>query len=120
MITLASIVLGVHLMSYHDAGNFNNRNYGLYVRHNEYVAGVYKNSNYKYTGYFGYVQKVGPIDVMFGAGGGYKKDGALTPMVIPSVAFPLGYKAKARVSFIPNIPKFTDANMLHLSVEYKF
>lgn len=45
---------GIHGPSYHDGGNFNNANYGLYLVHKGLTGGIYDNSLNRTTYYLGY------------------------------------------------------------------
>lgn len=70
----AETVIGVHVGSIHapDRGQ-NNSNPGLYIREAQVQAGVYRNSYKRTTLYAGFVQPVGPIDLMLGFASGYEK-----------------------------------------------
>ena len=45
---------GIHGPSYHDGGDFNNANYGLYFVHKGFTGGFYDNSLNRNTFYLGY------------------------------------------------------------------
>lgn len=70
----ADTTVGVHLWSKHIPAHAyqNNDNMGLYARVDNVQVGVYKNTLNRYTAYAGYVQPIGPVDVMVGVASGYK------------------------------------------------
>lgn len=125
------LVIGLHLGSYHDAGNFNNVNPGIYVRKNNFVVGDYYNSEKRNSFYFGYLleaktPKVPLLDsvaVIVGGITGYRKDtqiAGFTPMFIPSAKFLVTDDFGFRLAFIPRISDLNPANVYHLSVEKSF
>ena len=139
MITCASLILGLHLVSYHhDQRSFtNNTNPGVYVECDGWTAGVYKNTLSRPTVYGGYTWRSGPFALTVGLASGYQKeygqrlcepgvvdlpenrcfrgvaDSPVMPIVVPSVSV-----GPARVWFVPKIKSSSAA--VHLSIERAF
>lgn len=133
----ASLILGLHLVSYHSNPQpyQNNINPGIYVECDGWTAGAYKNSLNRTSKYLGYTWHQGIFALSVGAVSGYKKSIGqefcregytsivsnpcvrgygfknIAPMVVPSVTIGL-----ARISFIPRT-KNSESNVLHLSIE---
>lgn len=124
------ITIGAHLASYHDRGNYNNNNPGLYVRYNDFVVGSYYNSMKKQSTYFGYnfeintpgLPLVDSVGILVGGVTGYLKETQIvgfTPMFIPSAKFLVTDYTGFRVAFLPKF-KMNKANVFHLSFEKNF
>lgn len=122
---LEGIILGLHLMSYHDAGNFNNVNPGIYIKHESGVTvGTYYNSVKRQSYYGGYTFKpidaLPNLDVTVGVVTGYPSM-PVAPLFIPSYTF---YKSddglRARAAFLPRFGDVQPANVIHFMVEKSF
>lgn len=123
-------VVGLHLGSYHDRGNLNDFNPGVYIRKNNFVAGGYYNSVKKNSFYLGYMLEtetpnlpvVDSVGILVGGITGYKKDieiAGFTPVAIPSARFDLTEDFSMRLAFVPKT-SMTKANVVHFSVEKSF
>jgi hypothetical protein len=122
--------VGVHLVSYHaPARGQQNTNPGLYVRADDWQAGIYHNSYSETTVYGGRSFELGNgFEVLAGIGWGYQRHsvggktygaspGALAPMVALTYTLPvkiLGMQPK--VFAIPPTPK--NSAVLHLALEF--
>lgn len=114
MIGCAAVAIGIHLATYHfdrDA-NYNEFNPGAYVACDEYVAGVYYNSEKRTSVYVGYqfVNVLGPIDIIVGVVTGYERAN-VAPLLLPSVKW-----NNVRLSIVPPVKDIPSA--LHLSLEF--
>jgi hypothetical protein len=114
--------VGVHLVSAHAQGQWNDQNYGMYVRWTSgQVLGTYRNSEYRQSVYAGQVFTVvdGPVitaDVMVGVVSGYAS-GAI-PAVIPTVGVRVADRTVLRTTFVPRVTRYGSA-AVHLSVEFE-
>jgi hypothetical protein len=143
---LDQLVLGLHLISYHSRDEIaverekcfvsparrlcrqevetvrpNNTNPGLYVRDEAtgFGGGFYKNSEYKLSAHVDWTASpVKYIGLTFGVVSGYQR-ASLIPVVVPSVAIPLGEQAAARLSFLSGV-KSGSTSSVHLSFEWRF
>lgn len=118
--TLAGLVVGLHLFSWHSAPDFNDLNPGVYLKTpTGYTAGTYFNSERKQSFYAGRTFNVyEPLDVTVGGITGYSR-GPLLPMVVPSMSVPVGDATSLRVIYLPKLePK--GAHVLHGTWERKF
>ncbi len=122
---LEGLILGLHLMSHHDTGNFNNVNLGIYLKHDSgATVGTYYNSLKRQSYYGGYtltpIDSIPNLDVTVGVVTGYPKM-PVAPMVIPSYTF---YKRddgiRARAAFLPKFGDIQPANVIHFMVEKSF
>jgi len=109
----ASLVLGLHLGTWHAAPGFNGVNPGGQVRCDNLVAGAYYNSYRKPSAYLGYnwPRVVGPVDLTIVAATGYPKAPVLLALV-PSIKLESGL----RVSFVPSPNRLV--SVIHLSWEF--
>jgi len=122
---LEGLIWGAHLMSYHDTGNYNNTNFGLYLQHQSGVTvGSYFNSERQQSHYGGYTFK--PFDnfpslsVTTGLVSGYSAR-RLTPFVLPSLtAYEFEDGMRLRLAYVPRMGSFQPVNVLHLMVEKQF
>lgn len=109
----ASLVLGIHLATYHfnREEKYQNFNPGVSIECNNYQFGSYYNSHKKTSVYGAYNIKrlVGPIDLSLGLVTGYKMP--LTPLVVPSVKL-----GDVRISLL--IPTSMNSGGLHFSKEF--
>lgn len=137
MFTCASLILGLHLASYHvtERWHQNNINPGAYVECNGWTAGVYRNSLSRTSVYAGHTFRSGPFALALGVVSGYKKqygmcgpglydrpdnrcylgasDSAVIPMLAPSVNL-----GPARIWYLPRVGD--TSSVIHLSVEKEF
>lgn len=69
------VTAGLHIGSHHfpDRDYFHGSNPGAYVQFDSVQVGAYRNSYGRTTAYLGYVQPVGPVDLMVGVASGYDK-----------------------------------------------
>lgn len=122
--------LGVHTFSYHDHGRFNNNNFGVYVEHNGWTGGYYRNSINKDSVYAGYTLQwalpVNPVfqsaSLMGGVVSGYRSrnyphDHSL--MGAFSLKHDLNAQQGLRLSILPTHSKSPANYVLHLSYEFK-
>lgn len=114
-------IIGVHTISHHTSGDWNNNNPGVYVSHNGWTAGTYYNSERHQTVYAGYTFAgpiIGPLHwgLSVGAASGYERS-KIVPMVVPSLAFNTDVLT-VRLSGVP--PVAGSAGVFHLSFEKKF
>jgi hypothetical protein len=122
---LEGLIWGAHLMSYHDAGNYNNANLGAYVQHQSGVTvGSYYNSERKQSHYGGYTFKpfdqFPRLDVTAGMVSGYSA-GRFVPFVLPSLtAYVSDDGTRARLGYVPRVGSFQPVNVVHLMVEKQF
>lgn len=116
--------LGLHIISHHFSGDFNNLNHGAYIYHDGFTAGTYYNSERKQSYYVGYTFEgalVGPLSygLTIGAVSGYAR-GSVLPLVVPSVSVPIANTGiGVRLSAIPPVGKGSAA-LVHLTAEYTF
>lgn len=124
------LTIGLHLRSYHSSGDFNNNNYGVYVRKGNLVMGDYYNSIKKNSFYAGYlfemktpkVPLVDSVGLLVGGVTGYDTDSKIagfTPMALPSVKFLVTDDFGFRILWIP-YTHMTSSNVFHLSIEKSF
>lgn len=137
--------VGVHTYTHHfdSHSGLNERNFGLYVRTQDWEAGAYRNSYRRNTLYAGKVWSYGPVSLTLGAAYGYQRKWrdctqqevaqtgftdacskpdtrvktALMPFVAPSVAIPVGEYA-VRLTAVPNLGE--KPALVHLSFERTF
>ena len=126
-----STTLGIHGPSYHDHGNFNNENYGLYLEHNGYTGGFYKNSLNKDSAYVGYTLQwplpenpiVQSVSLMGGVVSGYRTRNYphdYSVMGAFSMKHDFTEQQGFRLSVLPTHRKSPANYVLHLSYEVKF
>lgn len=117
---LENLVVGLNLYTAHfdESKGFNNVNPGIYVSYRmpvcDPVMGVYRNSERKTSAFAACRFSRGPFRVDVGVVGGYASR-PINPLVIPSVAVPLGEKTTFNVGVIP----IKDGG-IHFSVERGF
>ena len=122
---LESLILGAHLMSYHDSGNYNNANLGLYLQHQSGVTvGSYYNSERRQSYYGGYTFKpfdhLPRLDVTAGLVSGYRAK-RFTPFMLPSyTVYESDDGVHVRLGFLPRRGSFPPANVMHMMVEKQF
>jgi hypothetical protein len=107
--------VGIHLATYHDRGDYNDRNPGIYARSAAgWTAGIYQNSLRKTSAHGGYTWSItnllGDVSLTAGAVTGYTRP--MTPLLVPSARV-----GCMRLSLLPKAaPK--GATGLHLSIEF--
>ena len=120
---------GIHGPSYHDGGDFNNANYGLYFVHRGLTGGFYDNSLNRNTFYLGYAWEwdlpvnpvVDSISLMASAATGYYTRDTpyeYAPMGALSFKHGFGRQQGLRLSYLPVYGKSQASYVLHLSYEY--
>lgn len=109
--------VGAHVLTWHDSGELNGKNPGLYVHTEQgYIGGIYKNSLEKTSVYGGYgisrATWAGEFSIMGGLITGYQKN-PINPMLIPSY--------KSGIVRLALLPKFGThgATGVHLALETK-
>ena len=119
--------LGIHTVSYHNGGNYNDITPGLYFERNNYVVGAYHNSIRNTSFYGGYTWTwplpANPI-VSFTGGlvtgyrhRGYNSDIAL--LGATSLRHDLDNRQALRLSILPLHKSSSATYVLHLSYEVK-
>lgn len=109
--------VGLHLLSWHHSGDFNNATLGAYARLDCSVqAGIFYNSEHRATVYGGYVFEdetdAFPFFALVGVGTGY--DAA---PIIPIAAVGVKLGDHLRLSYAPQV-EVTGAHVLHLTFEF--
>jgi hypothetical protein len=136
MITCTSLLLGLHLVSYHEDHKpyTNNVNPGVYAECDGWTAGAFKNSLSRSSVYAGYTFRHEPFALSLGVTSGYERregpcrpgyknskdnpctvglvDGKILPMLTPSVVF-----GGARLWLVPKHKGSSTA--IHLSYEWR-
>ncbi|NDC61897.1 MAG: hypothetical protein EBZ60_07800 [Betaproteobacteria bacterium] len=121
---------GVHTVSYHDRGYFNNVNTGVYLEHEGLTGGYYKNSLNKDSAYAGYTLKfalpTNPLfqsaAVMGGVVSGYRTKSYphdYSLMAAFSLKHDFNEQHGLRLSILPTHSKSPANYVLHLSYELK-
>lgn len=120
---------GIHGPSYHDGGDFNNANYGLYFVHQGITGGFYDNSLNRNTFYLGYAWEwetpvnpvVDSVSLMASLATGYDTQDTpyeYAPMGALSFKHGFGLQQGLRLSYLPVYGKSPANYVLHLSYEY--
>lgn len=112
--------VGIHTVSVHAHGGYNNVNPGLYVRHGGITFGTYRNSYRKQSAYLGYTLETPQwhsmtAAVTVGAITGYER-ASVMPMLVPSVAYHFGRSA-VRLGIVPRPPVNGGSAAMHLMFE---
>jgi hypothetical protein len=121
---------GIHGPSYHDGGQFNNANYGLYLVHQGFTGGFYDNSLNRQTFYLGYAREwdlpsnplIDSISLMGSLATGYYTE--QTPyewMPMGALSFKHSFDSQQglRLSYLPGVGKSPANYVLHLSYEFR-
>ncbi len=122
--------LGLHTVSYHDHGNFNNNNTGVYLQHNGWTGGYYKNSINQDSFYGGYVLEwdlpPNPVfqsaSILGGVVSGYRSrtyNHDYSVMGAFSLKHDFNEQQGLRLSILPTHRKSPANYVLHLSYEFK-
>ena len=120
---------GIHGPSYHDGGDFNNANYGLYFVHKGITGGFYDNSLNRNTFYLGYAWEwdlpvnpvVDSVSLMTSLATGYytqEMPYEYAPMGALSFKHGFGPQQGLRLSYLPVYGKSQASYVMHLSYEY--
>ncbi len=120
---------GIHGPSYHDGGDFNNANYGLYFVHKGITGGFYDNSLNRNTFYLGYAWEwdlpvnpvVDSVSLMTSLATGYytqEMPYEYAPMGALSFKHGFGPQQGLRLSYLPIYGKSPASYVMHLSYEY--
>ena len=120
---------GVHGPSYHDGGDFNNDNYGLYLVHKGFTGGTYYNSLRRTTWYAGYSWEwalpsnplADTVSLMGSLATGYhtaQYSYDYVPLGALSVRRALWDQHGLRLSYLPVLGKSPASYVLHLGYEY--
>jgi hypothetical protein len=141
--------LGVHTFSLHAPARpyQNNDNFGVYVRHNGWMLGSFRNTLNRQSTYLGYVVPLGPFEVLFAGVTGYQRrietkhqavcdDGStpspgqpclyelgfsrhrIAPVIAPSITLPSLLRVTPRIWAAPGIGR--SSTVVHLSIEAEF
>ncbi len=118
LLTVAAI--GIHLGTYHSnitpGYSPNDVNPGVYVEtRDNYMAGMYYNSDRKSTIYVGKALHYGQASVMIGVATGYNKP--LVPAIIPAYNVPLAKDFSGKIWYVPKINSGAEA--VHFSIEWR-
>jgi hypothetical protein len=114
------LALGIHLGTYHtniDTDYIpNNSNPGIYVETKDnYMVGMYYNSDRKSTIYVGKALHYGRASLMVGVATGYNKP--LVPAIIPAYNVPLANGIEGKIWYVPKVD--TGAEAVHFSIEWR-
>ena len=120
---------GIHGPSYHDGGDFNNANYGLYFVHKGITGGFYENSLNRNTFYLGYAWEwdlpvnpvVDSVSLMGSVATGYytqQMPYEYAPMGALSFKHSFSTQQGLRLSYLPVYGKSEASYVVHLSYEY--
>lgn len=120
---------GIHGPSYHDGGDFNNANYGLYFVHKGITGGFYENSLNRNTFYLGYAWEwdlpvnpvVDSVSLMGSVATGYytqQMPYEYAPMGALSFKHSFSSQQGLRLSYLPVYGKSEASYVVHLSYEY--
>ena len=121
----AQVTVGVHLASVHSQPGYNNTNPGVYLQAgNGITLGTYRNSVRAQSSYLAYTLHSAPqawagdarLSLSMGAVSGYRGP-LLQPLLVPSMAWPVGRGSAVRLALIPKPPRDAAAAALHLAVE---
>lgn len=126
-----SMIIGMHLGSIHDRGDYNNVNPGLYVRSGAWTGGIYRNSLRKTSLYGGYtfdyetpsLPLVKTLSLTVGVVSGYPntiKGTKLSLMLAPSAKIPLTQETSLRLTVLPRFRAYNQATAYHFSIEKSF
>lgn len=117
---LENLIVGLNLYTVHfdESKGFNNVNPGIYVSYRmpvcDTVLGVYRNSERGASAFAACRFSYGPFRLDLGAITGYASR-PINPLLIPSVAIPLGGKTTFNIGVIP-----IKNGGLHFSIEKGF
>lgn len=121
--TSAPVTVGLHIATAHSSKGFCQNTPGVYAMWaNGLTAGVYQNSECeKYSAYIAQTWRTeGRVKFSLTAGAvtGYKA-AAVLPLIVPSVAIPLGDHAYMRLSYLAKVQSY-GAHALNFAIEKSF
>ena len=122
--------LGIHTVSYHNGGNYNDLTPGLYLERNKFVVGAYHNSIRKTSFYGGYTWTwplppnpiVNAVSFTGGLVTGYRHRGYNSDIALlgaTSLRHDLDNRQALRLSILPLHKSSSATYVLHLSYEVK-
>jgi hypothetical protein len=122
--------LGIHTLSYHNGGNYNENTPGLYLERNNFVLGAYHNSIRNTSVYGGYTWTwplppnpiVNAISFTGGLVTGYRHKGYNSDIAVlaaTSIRHDLDNRQALRLSILPLHKRSAATYVLHLSYEVK-
>jgi hypothetical protein len=122
--------LGIHTLSYHNGGNYNETTPGLYLERNNYVLGVYHNSIRNTSVYGGYTWTwplpanpiINAVSFTGGLVTGYRHKGYNSDIAVlgaASLRHDLDNRQALRLSILPLHKRSSATYVLHLSYEVK-
>ena len=122
---LAIATIGLHLVSWHDTGGYNNVNPGVYTKTECGITiGAYENSINKTTVYVGYTYDPPklPVWASVAIATGYKPETnmTLTPIGMVGLKSQQYKGTRFRIGYIPKIKGVNQVNVLHLTFEKSF
>jgi hypothetical protein len=125
------MTLGIHTLSYHNNGNYNDITPGIYLEKNNYVIGAYHNSIRSTSIYVGYTWSfplppnlvIHAVSLTGGLMEGYRQKGYIGEIPVflaPTLRHDLDNLQSLRLTLLP-LHKSSSANfVMHLSYEIKF
>ena len=122
--------LGIHTLSYHNGGNYNETTPGLYLERNNFVLGAYHNSIRNTSVYGGYTSTwplppnpiVNTVSFTGGLVTGYRHKGYNSDIAVlaaTSIRHDLDNRQALRLSILPLHKRSSATYVLHLSYEVK-
>ena len=122
--------LGIHTLSYHNGGNYNDITPGLYLERNNFVVGAYHNSIRNTSIYGGYTWTwplpanpiVNAVSFTGGLVSGYRHKGYNSDISVlgaTSLRHDLDNRQALRLSILPLHKSSSATYVLHLSYEVK-
>jgi hypothetical protein len=114
----------LHLVSWHDSGDFNNANLGVALRWNGGLAvGGFCNSYHRPSWYAGLVvpvfaHRAFQLEVMTGAITGYSQSRPVDLAIVPSLGWRLSPRTSLQVVLMPRV--VIPANAVHVMFERRF
>lgn len=122
---LQPTAMGLHLGSWHSQPGYNNANPGVFAQWDGWTAGIYRNSEFATSMYFGHTwesRSATPLDlrVALTAGliSGYRRASVL-PLLVPTVSVGVASKTRLQLSYVPPIEKL-GTHALHFSIKREF
>jgi hypothetical protein len=127
----APLEVGLHLVSVHDTGGYQNDNPGIYVRYDGWTAGVFQNSVNKTSVYGAYTWEwktpqlpvVDSVAITWGLATGYPQkigNTELSALFVPSAAFDVSKEVRLRVAYVPAFQQYVRATAIHFMLEKTF
>ncbi len=124
------MTLGIHTLSYHNSGNYNDITPGIYLEKHNYVVGAYHNSIRNTSIYGGYTWSwplppnalVHAVSFTGGLVTGYRHKGYnsdVTVLAATSLRHDLDSRQSLRLSILPLHKSSSATYVLHLSYEIK-